>query len=332
MPQRPAFAMVAPKALASRSRHARWPPSDQLPGRQRAASDAGPDQPGDWAAAMRRAPRASHPAARPSFFRYRFAWVEVGDGKAFATGYYEPEIRGSREPASRAIDVPIYATPADLVRCTRADGTTGRGRIDRRAVRRSISPAPRSRMARLPPAARIAWAADPIDLFFLQIQGSGRLRAARRVGHADRLCRAERPRICRDRAHAARAQPASRRAARRCRDRRLDARPPDRGQGADARKSELHLLPRTDRAPDRSARWACRSRRAPRSPPTPNSCRSARRCCSTWTAHEANGLWVAQDTGGAIKGANRVDTFWGAGAAAESDRRRHVAQPGAAWS
>jgi membrane-bound lytic murein transglycosylase A len=28
---------------------------------------------------------------------------------------------------------------------------------------------------------------------------------------------------------------------------------------------------------------------------------------------EAGGLWVAQDTGGAIKGANRFDTFWGAG-------------------
>jgi membrane-bound lytic murein transglycosylase A len=28
---------------------------------------------------------------------------------------------------------------------------------------------------------------------------------------------------------------------------------------------------------------------------------------------EANGLWIAQDTGGAIKGPNRIDTFWGAG-------------------
>jgi membrane-bound lytic murein transglycosylase A len=27
----------------------------------------------------------------------------------------------------------------------------------------------------------------------------------------------------------------------------------------------------------------------------------------------ASGLWIAQDTGGAIKGPNRVDTFWGAG-------------------
>jgi membrane-bound lytic murein transglycosylase A len=28
---------------------------------------------------------------------------------------------------------------------------------------------------------------------------------------------------------------------------------------------------------------------------------------------EIDGLWVAQDTGGAIKGPNRFDTFWGAG-------------------
>jgi membrane-bound lytic murein transglycosylase A len=35
---------------------------------------------------------------------------------------------------------------------------------------------------------------------------------------------------------------------------------------------------------------------------------------------EANGLWVAQDTGGAIKGPNRIDTFWGAG-----DEARRIA-------
>ena len=33
---------------------------------------------------------------------------------------------------------------------------------------------------------------------------------------------------------------------------------------------------------------------------------------------EADGLWVAQDTGGALKGANRFDTFWGPGTEAES--------------
>ena len=34
--------------------------------------------------------------------------------------------------------------------------------------------------------------------------------------------------------------------------------------------------------------------------------------------NEADGLWIAQDTGGAIKGANRFDTFWGAGKDAET--------------
>ena len=33
---------------------------------------------------------------------------------------------------------------------------------------------------------------------------------------------------------------------------------------------------------------------------------------------EATGLWIAQDTGGAIKGANRFDTFWGAGVRARA--------------
>ena len=33
---------------------------------------------------------------------------------------------------------------------------------------------------------------------------------------------------------------------------------------------------------------------------------------------EADGLWIAQDTGGAIKGPNRFDSFWGAGDDAET--------------
>ncbi len=39
---------------------------------------------------------------------------------------------------------------------------------------------------------------------------------------------------------------------------------------------------------------------------------------------EANGIWIAQDTGGAIKGANRFDTFWGAGPYATATAGRHV--------
>ena len=65
-----------------------------------------------------------------AFFRDRFDWVRIGDSKAFATGYYIPETAGSRTPGP-GYAVPVYRTPPDLVRCTKADGTTGRGRIER---------------------------------------------------------------------------------------------------------------------------------------------------------------------------------------------------------
>ena len=68
------------------------------------------------------------PGGAGAFFRDRFDWVQVADGKAFATGYYEPTIQGSRVPLPGY--APIYGVPADLVRCTRPDGTTGRGRVD----------------------------------------------------------------------------------------------------------------------------------------------------------------------------------------------------------
>ena len=55
------------------------------------------------------------------------------------------------------------------------------------------------------------------------------------------------------------------------------------------------------------------SLRRRRSPPIQNSSRSARRFSSTCDRPKSSGLWVAQDIGGAIKGPNRFDTFWGAG-------------------
>ena len=68
--------------------------------------------------------------------------------------------------------------------------------------------------------------------------------------------------------------------------------------------------------PGRSARSTCRSRRERPLPPTRISCRSGAPVFLALDRPEAYGLWVAQDTGGAIKGANRFDTFWGAGAEA----------------
>ena len=54
------------------------------------------------------------PAAAAAFFRDRFDWVSVGTGKAFATGYYEPEIDGSRTSGD-GFTIPMYRKPPELV-------------------------------------------------------------------------------------------------------------------------------------------------------------------------------------------------------------------------
>ena len=115
------------------------------------------------------------PGAAVRFFQARFAWLKVGDGAAFATGYFEPEIRGSRT-RQPGYDVPVYGLPADLVKCTRADGTSGRGMID--PAGRCVAFPDRAAIEDGALAGRgleIGWAADPVDLFFLEVQGSGRL-------------------------------------------------------------------------------------------------------------------------------------------------------------
>lgn len=70
-----------------------------------------------------------------AFFASYFGTVQVGAGIAFVTGYYEPEIAGSRTKRP-GYDVPIYRRPADLVEVDLgefADDLKGRkirGRVD----------------------------------------------------------------------------------------------------------------------------------------------------------------------------------------------------------
>jgi membrane-bound lytic murein transglycosylase A len=141
-------------------------------------------QPSDWIALCNEAATLS-PDSAPGFFYYRFDWARVADGKAFATGYYEPEIEGSRVPLPGY--VPIYRVPPDLVRCTKPDGTSGRGRIDEMGT--CVLYFTRSEIEDGMLTGRgleLAWAKEPVDLFFMEIQGSGRRRLAdgsvRRLG------------------------------------------------------------------------------------------------------------------------------------------------------
>ena len=132
-------------------------------------------------------PRASSPSSS------RPPWSATA--RAFVTGYYEPEIAGSRTRRP-GFEVPVYAMPPDLVRAWPAEtppeqrsGRAPLGRYD--AQGRFVPYYDRAQIEDGALAGRgleIAWAADPVELFFLQIQGSGRLRSPEgeviRIGYA----------------------------------------------------------------------------------------------------------------------------------------------------
>jgi membrane-bound lytic murein transglycosylase A len=117
------------------------------------------------------------------------------------TGYYEPELNGSRSPGA-PFTVPLYRVPDDLLTVDLASlypelqGKRVRGRLEstdrgKRVVpywaRGDIDGAQRLR------GQELLWVDDAIEAFFLHIQGSGRVRLAGaggatevvRVGYAD---------------------------------------------------------------------------------------------------------------------------------------------------
>ena len=159
-----------------------------------ARTDAsGLTQGADWQAACTAAP--TWPASdAPRFFEQFFETAKVGDGNAFVTGYFEPDIAGVRV-RQPGFDVPVYAVPPDLIRAKMGEappapsGQQPLGRYDAGGLfvpyfeRGEIEDG-----ALADKGLEIAWAADPIEFFFLQIQGSGRLRApdgsVMRIGYA----------------------------------------------------------------------------------------------------------------------------------------------------
>jgi membrane-bound lytic murein transglycosylase A len=128
----------------------------------------------DWTPLCRLAPDAmSSDAAARSFFELLFRPVQIGAGPALFTGYYEPELAGSPVRSPR-FPYPIYARPPEL--------QDGQQWLDRDSIERSGALRGRG--------LEIAWLEDPVEVFFLQIQGSGRIKFSDgrtlRVGYAGR--------------------------------------------------------------------------------------------------------------------------------------------------
>jgi len=117
-----------------------------------------------------------------------------GGLEGLITGYYEPVLRGSRVRAAPFVH-PLYGPPDDLLSIDLATvnpelrGQRLRGRVDGKRVVPYYSRAEIARGAAPVAGKEILWVDDPIEAFFLQVQGSGRVQLdggeTLRVGYAD---------------------------------------------------------------------------------------------------------------------------------------------------
>lgn len=108
---------------------------------------------------------------------WRLADAAGKPAKNTVTGYYEPLIRASRKQGG-VYQWPLYAAPADLLTIDLGSvypelaGKRVRGKLDGNRVVPYDTRAQIAASDKKPPV--IAWADDPVEAFFLQIQGSGR--------------------------------------------------------------------------------------------------------------------------------------------------------------
>ncbi len=286
----------------------------------RRTDNSGLTQGSDWQLACDAA-RGWQGADAAGFFETYFEAVQIGDGKAFATGYFEPQIKGSRA-RSASYTVPVYRRPPNLLDVDlglfsddlkdkrirgKVDGTRlvpfeERGQIDDGALTGQ--------------GLEIAWAQDYIDFFVLQIQGSGRLQlpdgSVMRIGYAGQNGRDYTGigRVMRERGLL---QPGK--ANMQGIEEWLRANPKEGMEIMRMNKSYIFFREITGPGPLGAMGYPVVGRT---SVATDRMFVPLGAPVFLDMEHDiADGLWIAQDTGGAIKGANRFDTFWGAGRDAE---------------
>lgn len=120
-----------------------------------------------------------------AFFERHFTPVEIvpASGAGFLTGYYEPEVPGALA-RGEAISAPLMSRPDDLVTLAQGESVPGlpAGLMAARRTASGHAPyATRGEIAEgapLPGSQPIAWLRDDVEVFLMQVQGSGRVRLA----------------------------------------------------------------------------------------------------------------------------------------------------------
>lgn len=158
-------------------------------GKQPADRPLGPDgmmgRIGDWTApcaALARLPAGDHAAARRTLESLFQPWAAGADGNpdGLFTGYYESALRGSWKRQGK-YQTPLYKRPADLVMVDLGEfrPTLKGERVAGRVVDGQLKPyADRKAIDGGALAGRnleLLYVDDPVDAFFLHIQGSGRV-------------------------------------------------------------------------------------------------------------------------------------------------------------
>ncbi len=132
------------------------------------------------------------------FFEENFIPYQVtnpdSSSDGLITGYYEPLLNGSRSRSSR-FRFPLYASPPDLLVIDLATvypelkGMRLRGRLQGNRVVPYYSRAEIENGTAPLKGKELFWVDDAVDLFFLQIQGSGKIKLPDgemvRIGYAD---------------------------------------------------------------------------------------------------------------------------------------------------
>lgn len=268
----------------------------------------------------------------------------MGAGDGLLTGYYEPLLTGARTPDARH-RVPLYRPPPDLVAvdlAAFAADLAGRRVTGRVEAGRLVPYSDRAAIDAGALAGRdleLLWVDDPVAAFFLHIQGSGRVRlpdgSLIRVGYAGQNGRPYRA-IGRDLIELGALTPetVSLQTIRTW----LLANP---GAAPAVMQKNPSFVFFRDLGPVDDGEGPPGAQGAPLTPGRSLAVDTAHVALGTpvWldtTAPWPDGpgplrrLLVAQDTGGAIKGALRGDVFFGAGEDAEHTAG-HMRSPGRWW-